>query len=611
MHGLLLLAAVAPDRDRALGGLLAAHDEQDGDLPGHAVADLLVEALVAVVQLHPHEPGEELVPDPVGIGELLLGDWDDEHLDRGEPGGKRAGKVLDEEGNEPLVGAQRRPVEHPGPVELAVRAHVGHIEPVLLGGHGVHLVRGGGLLPAHHVLDLHVDFGPVEGCLAPDRLVVQAHLLHGLHAEPLGSLPEVRPGQELAGLLLVRKAQPHVPPGKLQELVVLQVELHDLDELLLGLLGLHVDVGVVHGHAPDPEEAGQLAGLLEPVDVAVLREPEGKVPVGPGPGLVDHVVVGAVHGLEVEDLLGLLALLGRLLHHHGRKHGIFVVGQVSGPVVEPFLGDLRSGHAHIAILELVFLGELLELVPDHRAVGQPEGKPLAHLVADVEDVELCPELPVVPLEGLLPLLEIRLELFGGRKGQAVDPGEHGVFFAAPPVGSSHPVQLERLEGKLARALHVRPLAHIGKLPVPVERNLLEPLGPKLLHELGLVRLARLLGPGEGLVQGQVVVLEGLVRLDLAPHLLFDGRKVLHADANPFGELEVIVEPVFHRRPEPEPGPRVELGHRRGHHVRQGMPNLVELELLGTQTPNLFLQALGHLLPPESFGPHGPDLQSIS
>src|SRR5579864_5773492 len=48
-HGLLLLAAQAADRDRALGGFLLADDEQHRHLRQRVLADLVVDLLVAQI----------------------------------------------------------------------------------------------------------------------------------------------------------------------------------------------------------------------------------------------------------------------------------------------------------------------------------------------------------------------------------------------------------------------------------------------------------------------------------------------------------------------------------------------------------------------------------
>ena len=83
--------------------------------------------------------------------------------------GKAAVVVLDEDAEEPLERAEQGPVDHVGPVRLAVLADVGHVEAL---GH-VEVELDGRALPeaADGVLDLDVDLGAVEDRLALHPLV--------------------------------------------------------------------------------------------------------------------------------------------------------------------------------------------------------------------------------------------------------------------------------------------------------------------------------------------------------------------------------------------------------------------------------------------------------
>src|SRR5690606_233781 len=81
------LGAVAEaEGDRSGFGVLTAGDEDEGYLLLRRVADLLVEAVVAAVQLGAHAAGPEAGDD---VGEVVVedvGDRDGDDLDGGKPG---------------------------------------------------------------------------------------------------------------------------------------------------------------------------------------------------------------------------------------------------------------------------------------------------------------------------------------------------------------------------------------------------------------------------------------------------------------------------------------------------------------------------------------------
>ena len=123
-------------------------------------------------------------------------------------------------------------------------------------------------------------------------------------------------------------------------------------------------MGVVHGQRPYSQQACKLSGLLVAVAGSVLGKAHRQIAVAPRHRLVDHVVVRAVHRLEVELFP---------IHFHRREHAVRIVRQVPGSVVEILLGDVRGGDALVAAKELPLLCELFQFIADHRAVGHPEG----------------------------------------------------------------------------------------------------------------------------------------------------------------------------------------------------------------------------------------------
>ena len=66
--------------------------------------------------------------DPAHVRQLLVGDRDGDHLHRGQPRRERAGVVLGEHAEEPLDGAEQRPVDHDRALPGAVRRGVLQVE---------------------------------------------------------------------------------------------------------------------------------------------------------------------------------------------------------------------------------------------------------------------------------------------------------------------------------------------------------------------------------------------------------------------------------------------------------------------------------------------------
>jgi len=102
---------VATHRHGAARHLFLAHDGQHRDLPGGAVADLLVEGVRRVVDLDAHEVRKEPLAQPVGVLEGVVADREDADLDRRHPERERSREVLDEEGDEEDAGLETEEVE--------------------------------------------------------------------------------------------------------------------------------------------------------------------------------------------------------------------------------------------------------------------------------------------------------------------------------------------------------------------------------------------------------------------------------------------------------------------------------------------------------------------
>ena len=223
-------------------------------------------------------------------------------------------------------------------------------------------------------------------------------------------------------------------------------EVQQVPDLGLGTLDGHVGVRVVLGHATDPGEAVDDAGLLEPVDAPELEQPQRKVAVGPAARLVDEVVHRAVHRLE--------AVL-RPLEVDRREHAVREVRQVAGGVEQPVLGDVRGADVVEPLLDVPAADVVLHLALDDAALGVVDREARTQLVGEGVEVELGAELAVVALLGLGQPLQVGLEVVLGRPGGAVDPLQLRVLLRAAPVCGRAASQLEgvadQLGGRQVRA----------------------------------------------------------------------------------------------------------------------------------------------------------------
>ena len=191
--------------------------------------------------------------------------------------------------------------------------------------------------------------------------------------------------------------------------------------------------------------------------------------------------MGAVHGTKHVALLHPrtftlfpFALSGRLhviLDFHDREHGVLVVRQVPGLPVEVHLRQGRRGDPFITVRKLEILGVALELVPDHRALGQPEGQAFSNGLVDVVDVQLSPQLLVVPSLRFFVGVHVGVELFLGLKGPSVDARHHHVAGITTPIGAGEAAQLEGIPGDGLRGIHVGPFAHIHEGTIAIEGQL--------------------------------------------------------------------------------------------------------------------------------------------
>src|SRR3954454_8657364 len=103
--------------------------------------------------------------------------------------------------------------------------------------------------------------------------------------------------------------------------------------------------------------------------------------------------------------------------------------------VQPQPPDVRREHLAVALASQMLADEVLQLLPDDRALGLPQHQSLAHLLVDGEEPELRTEEAVVALLGLLEHLHVVFKLLLVEEGGAVDARELLARRVAAPVGA--------------------------------------------------------------------------------------------------------------------------------------------------------------------------------
>ena len=325
---------------------------------------------------------------------------------------------------------------------------------------------------------------------------------------------------------------------------------HFRGDLLLG----DEDVRVVLGEGAHAHQPVQRAGRLEAVHLAELGDLERQVAIGFQPVLENLDVAGAVHRLDDE---GALVLLARL----DQEHAVAERRHVAGGDPQRRVDELRRVDFGIAGVRLAAADVVLQRLEQRPALGVPEHR-AGRFLLEMEQIHLAAEPAVVALFRFLDLLEIGVELFLLGEGGAVDARQHLAVGIAAPIGAGDLHQLERVADLAGRG-HVRAAAEIEPVALLVDLELLvfrdgvdqldlESLALVAKHLLRLVARPHFLG--EGFVAGD----------DLA-HLLFDRVEILRRER--LVAEEIVIEAVLDHRPDGDLRAGPQRLHRFGEHVR--------------------------------------------
>ena len=329
-------------------------------------ADLLLHAVVGIVDLGANCLGLQLIHDALKVVDERLGNRDADDLHRRQPCREGARVVLGEHAEEPLDRTEQGAVDHDGAMFGAVGAGVLEVEAF----RQVEVELNGRHLPgaAQRVLDLDGDLGSVERGAAGIGYEVESGL-----SRYLGE----RVGRDLPGLV-VADGLLGIPRRQLQIEIIETVIAEQIEDegqqrtqFVTHLLASAVDVCVV---LSEPSCAGQPvdhARLLVAVDGAELEETQRKFSIRASTRIEDQVVHRTVHRLQV-------VVLSRLAHRavvvefgvelHGRVHAVGVPIEVSRHLEQVALGDVRRVDELIPGSDVTLARVVLHLGADDAAL---------------------------------------------------------------------------------------------------------------------------------------------------------------------------------------------------------------------------------------------------
>ena len=280
-----------------------------------------------------------------------------------------------------------------------------------------------------HIGALHIQLGTVERRLAPRFGVVYAEVVEdGLHCA-LRTLPIRRAAHILGGILGIpaREAVGHI----VREIEGREHVFDEIDgsrELVLELIGGADDMPVGEGELPYAGQPVHLAARLFPEFNGGLGVAQRQLAVGFQTVLVDGELEGAGHGTQAEDLV--VHILFAYV-----EHLVLVVIPVPRGDEEVVLGHDGGAGEQIASPLLLVLHEPLHGLDYARALGHDERQSLTDILVGHEQSQLAPQPVVIALLRLFDAGEILVELGLLLKSRAVDPGQHLVLLAAPPIGA--------------------------------------------------------------------------------------------------------------------------------------------------------------------------------
>ena len=174
---------------------------------------------------------------------------------------------------------------------------------------------------------------------------------------------------------------------------------------------------------------------------------------------------------------------------------------------------------------------------------------------------------MVALEGLLPLLQIFVQLLLFGKSHGVDTLKHLAVAVAAPIGAAALGQLDGITLDAAGGVQVGACAQVYELALLIKRDVC--VGGQIVNKLHLVGLVLLLHEGNGLGPGQLKALQlQLFLADLA-HLRLQGVQMLLGKVE--GGVEVVVKAALDAGTNGQLHLRIQALNGLGQHMGAGVP----------------------------------------
>ena len=304
-----------------------------------------------------------------------------------------------------------------------------------------------------------------------------------------------------------------------------------------------------HAHHPVQHSAS-----LVTIHSAELGVPDRQVSIRSLVRLIDADVSRTVHRLRP---------VPRALDIHRAEHVLLEILQVPGDLEQLLAHDVRGVHELVSVTENEPLLVFLDLVADYRSLRMPENQAGPDAWIGGIKIELLGEVAVIAARCFLELMQVRFEIFLLPERRGVDALEHLPVLVASPICSGSMEKLEILQ--VGRVRDVRPLAEIDEWPVRVRRDDL------VFRELAqALELEGIIGePRPGLCLRHLFPDERILLRDDLLHLRLELLEIIGSEG--LLHLEVVVEAVFDRGTEADPGIGTEPAHGRGENVRARMP----------------------------------------
>jgi hypothetical protein len=177
----------------------------------------------------------------------------------------------------------------------AVGADVPEVEPCRTSE--VELQGARGLLAPGDRTKLKIDLGAVESGFARSFDERESALDQDLSEKSLRLRPTVRIVDELPSPAFARtmEREADTPVFEPEDPIDTAMHVQDAPALDDDLVARAIDMGIVHAHAANTQEAGNGAGILEAIGLSVFGETEGKFPIAAFARVEDLVVMRTIH----------------------------------------------------------------------------------------------------------------------------------------------------------------------------------------------------------------------------------------------------------------------------------------------------------------------------